>query len=358
MGAWKLQSETKEIWDGMLLDIAHAKKTIDLEQYSFWDDRIGRKFLKLLDKKQQEGVKVRLICDGWGSYPLFQSRFVKKAQKRGIELVAFNPVNIFKPSSWFFHMHKKTLVIDGKIAWIGGLGIKNKFTSFKDAMIRYSSETEDGSKIIKDIQNSFQLLWEDISRGQYFSSPTLERYSTEPVLEINYCGYGKKEIYEELRQRITEAKKSIYLTTSYFFPDRNFFQLILDKARSGVDVKIILRGKDDEFLPVRFSTSYFQKALRANIGIYRYESAIIHAKTAIIDGTWASVGSCNLDKFSFYYNMEANVSSSEPDFVSEVLEHFNANLAKTRKIDIIDWSKRPFIERVLEIVIWPVHNYL
>jgi cardiolipin synthase len=345
-------SETKEIWDGMIADIERAQISIELEQYSFWDDKIGRRFLKTLEKKHKEGVKIRVIVDGWGSYPLFRSRYVKSLINQGIEIVAFNPFSLWRTSTWFFHMHKKTLVIDSRLAWIGGLGIKKKFRGFKDTMVRF-----EGS-LVTDIQNSFEVLWSDIARGEYYNNPNIEKVSLDPKWLINYCGYGRKEIYEQMRNNIQNAKKSIYLTTSYFFPDRNFFQLILDKARAGIDVKIILRGKDDEYLPVRFSTSYFHKALAANIGIYRYESSIIHAKTAIVDGEWATVGSSNLDKFSFYYNMEGNIASNNSDFVKEVSLLFESNLKNCRKIELKDWEERPILERVIEVVTLPIHNYL
>lgn len=352
MNTWKLFTETKEIWNRMLEDIDQARVSIELEQYSFWDDGAGHKFLKLLEKKHHQGVKVRMICDGYGSYPLFQSALVHKLIKLGVEIVPFNPVSLFRPSTWFYHLHKKTLIVDSKIAWVGGLGIKKKFTHFKDTMARL-----DGL-VVLDISRTFEALWLDVKNKNYYHSPEIIHQSEDMQFLVNYCGYGRKEIYEQLRQNIQAAEKTIYLTTSYFFPDRNFFQLILDKARAGVDVKIILRGKDDEFLPVRFSTSYFYKALKANIGIYRYEPAIIHAKTAIIDDKWATMGSSNLDKFSFYYNMEGNISSSQPEFVSEVHSLFLANLKECRKIELREWTQRPLAERVFEYAIWPIHNYL
>src|SRR5258708_2891126 len=280
MNSWQLFTETKDIWNRMLDDIDKAQDTIELEQYSFWDDTIGRKFLKMFEKKHHQGVKIRLICDGYGSYPLFNSAYMAKLIKLGVEIVPFNPVSLVRPSSWFFHLHKKTLILDSKIAWTGGLGLKNKFMNFKDTMARLEGT------VVADILKSFETVWR------------------------------------------------------------------------GVDVKIILRGQDDEFLPVRFSTSYFHKALKANIGIYRYESAIIHAKTAIVDGKWATIGSSNLDKFSFYYNMEANISSREPQFVSEVAHLFAENLKNCRQIMLKDWEKRPVFERVMEVVSWPIHNYL
>jgi cardiolipin synthase len=353
MTAISLHSKTNEIWELMLEDIRNAQTSIELEQYSFWDDSAGHKFLVLLEQKHWQGVRVRIICDGWGSYPLFRSGYAKKLQVQGIEILSYNPVGLFRPSSWFYHMHKKTLVVDSKISWIGGLGIKKKFFRFRDAMLRF-----DDTSIAADIQNCFEVLRQDIRRGLYFKASAFEKQSSRTQLLVNHPGYGPKEIYEQMRQNIQAAQKSIYLTTSYFFPDRNFFQLILDKANQGLDIKIILRGKDDELIPVRFSTSYFHKALIAGIGIYRYEPAIIHTKTAVVDGKWATVGSSNLDKFSFYYNMEANVASTDPELVNLVSENFLANLADCRKIEQSDWAKRPFFERVLEFLIWPIHNYL
>ncbi len=352
MNSWKFYTETKDIWDGMLHDIDQAVETIELEQYSFWDDVAGRRFLEALENKHKVGVKIRLICDGYGSYPLFQSAYVQNLLKQGMELLPFNPVTLIRPSSWFYHLHKKTLVIDSKVAWIGGIGIKKKFTDFKDTMVRVEGP------LVTDIQTNFDLTWQNVKRKNYYRSAEYEKKSSDLELLVNYCGYGRKEIYEQMRQNIQEAKRSIYLTTSYFFPDRNFFQLILDKARSGVDIKIILRGKDDEYLPVLFSTSYFYKALQANIGIYRYQSAIIHAKTAIVDDKWATIGSSNLDKFSFYYNMEANVASTNEKFVSETKQLFLENLTECRNIELRDWQRRSLLERALEVLTWPIHNYL
>ncbi|MBX4191719.1 MAG: hypothetical protein KW804_02895 [Candidatus Doudnabacteria bacterium] len=352
MDRWQLFIETKDIWQRMMNDIETAKVSIEIEQYSFWDDKIGHRFLELLKKKHNEGIIVRVICDGWGSYPLFQSGYVRSLIKNGMQIEQFNPVSLIRPSSWFYHMHKKTLIIDSKLAWTGGLGIKKKFRKFIDTMARLEGP------IVDEIKESFEITWTKVVEKNYYHSSTIHHHSGELGYLVNYCGYGKKEIYESLRENIQKAEKSIFLTTSYFFPDRNFFQLILDKARSGIDVRIILRGKDDEYLPVRFSTSYFHKALQAGMGIYRYQPAIIHAKTAIVDDKWATIGSSNLDKFSFYYNMESNIASSNPEFIKEVKELFLTNIKECRKIDMVEWEKRSLVDRAIETATWPIHNYL
>jgi len=348
----KLYTAPQAFWDAMLKDINSAKISIEMEQFSIWDDKIGHRFLEAFEKKNREGVKIRMIADGWGSYPLFRSGFVKKLIAAGVEIVAFNPPHLANPKQWFYRLHKKTLVIDSQIAWLGGSGMKKKFIKFRDIFLRLEGT------IVSAIQTSFESVWRNCKQQNYFAQPDFTKQTSDPQLLINYCGYGRKEIYEQMRENIQKAEKSIFLTTSYFFPDRNFFQLLLDKARAGVDVKIILRGKDDEHLPVRFSSSYFQKALRANIGIYRYEPTIIHTKSAIIDGKWATLGSCNLDKFSFYYNMEANLASASLEFIQIASELFATDLKLSKKIELRDWIRRPFYERFFEFLIWPIHNYL
>ena len=353
MSRVQFYTDTAQIWDGMLADMEAATESIELEQYSMWDDASGRRFLDLLERKRKEGVQVRVVCDGYGSWPLFRSENVKKLIKQGLLIKSYNPLTPNKLSSFTYHLHRKILVIDGRVGWLGGIGIKLKFFGFKDSMVRFED-----MDIVSDLEKSFDLLWTDLEHGEYFGNHDIQKRSEDPKLLVNYPGYGSKEIYEEMRAKISEAKKSIYLTTSYFFPDRNFFQMILAKAKSGVDVKIILRGKDDEFLPVRFSTSYFHKALAAGIGIYRYETAIIHAKTAVVDDAWATVGSSNLDKLSFYYNMEANVSSSDPEFVANIKQQFLDNVTHCRRINLEDWTRRPWAERALEILVWPLHKYL
>ncbi len=350
--SWQVYIQTEAIWEGMLADIESAQKSIDIEQYSFWDDRAGRRFLKLLEKKNKEGVRIRVLADGYGSYPLFKSGFVQQMIRDGVEFGNYNPPVLWRLSSWLYHCHKKTMVVDGEIGWLGGIGIKSKFTGFRDTMIRMRGP------VVEDIKKSFAELWQNTKSKNYFSHSNFERSSADPRFLINHGGFGQKEIYEEMRSQIQKSEKSIYLTTSYFFPDRNFFQLLLDAANRGVVIKMILRGKDDEFLPVRFSSSYFHKALKANIQIFRYDSAIIHAKTAIVDEKWATIGSSNLDKFSFYYNIEANLASANPSFVGKIKEQFLHDLKDCRQIQLADWIKRPLLERLIELAIWPIHNYL
>jgi cardiolipin synthase len=343
---WEIYSQGESILEGMLRDVAAAKETIELEQFSFHDDDLGRRFLEVFDQKLKEGVKIRLICDGLNSRPLFRSTYFKTLLERGLTLKEYHPFNISKLREAFYRIHKKTLIIDSRIAWIGGIGLKKKFLKFRDTQLRLSGP------IVMDILQAFEAVWSD-------SSMEIQTHSEDLKLLLNYSGFGKKQIYEWMREKISKAKTRILLSTTYFYPDRNFFQLLLDKAKEGVEVKLLLRGmgKNSEFVPGRFSAIYLTEALEASIQIYRYQPAIMHAKTALIDD-WATVGSCNLDKFSFYYNLEANIISNNPNFVQELEYLFFEDLKLSNRIELREWQQRPLAEKFLEALVKPINNYL
>ena len=345
--SFKFYTNGHDILQGMLDEIASATESIELEQFSFHDDAIGRRFLELFEKKLHEGVRIRIIADSMNSQPLFQSPYVGELEKQGLEIMQFNPVSFVSPKQAFFRMHKKILVVDSKIAWVGGLGLKKKFADFRDTQVRLTGI------IVDRIREAFEIIWQNQipSKIQEVGSENHFKFL------VNYNGFEKKEIYEWMRSSIISAKKHIYITTSYFYPDRNFFQLILNKAREGLDIKLILRGKNDEFATIRFSASFFSEALSSGIEIYRYKPAIMHAKIMIIDEA-ATVGSSNLDKFSSYYNLEANVASTDPVFVNELKNQFFADLRQSHKLTLKEWKLRPVFERFLEVVAWPFHNYL
>ncbi len=347
---WEIRIRGQEIWHGMLDDIAAAKQSIEMEQFSVRDDKIGHIFLQYFERKLKQGVKVRIICDAMNSWRMFASPYFKQLTRQGLESIAFNPLNIFKPTKAFFRAHKKTLIVDSKVAWVGGLGIKDKFENFRDNQIRLEGP------VVADIIQSFEAVWQNPDPEAKLPI-TPQPKDKEFQYLINSNGYHKKQIYEWMRDSIAKAKKHIYLTSSYFYPDQNFFQLMINKAQQGVDVKIIIRGKDDEHLPVRFSASYFRPALINGIGIYRYMPNIIHAKGAIIDDV-ASIGTCNLDKFSFFYNSESNIVSRNKLFVQEINRQFHEDLKFCSHITLEAWEQRPLRERALELVLWPFHNYL
>ncbi len=356
MNSWKLYSaSTKDIIEAMLADLELAKTSVDLEQYSLWDDNVGKRFLKLFERKNKEGVKIRLICDAFGSFPLFASNYVSKLQEQGIEIVKFNPIRPWSFFSFFYRNHKKTMIIDSKISWIGGVGLKNKFFDFRDTQLRLEG------KIAEEMQRGFDHLWSIAQEGNF--KKQLRRMEMEQSNEnfhilTNGPAVHQKEVLNWLQAKISSAEKNIYITTPYFIPSKDLLSSLANKAKKGVDVRILYRGKNDDNLSGLSAASYFHQALNSGIRIYKYMPQILHVKTITIDDKYASVGSTNLNSLSLRLSYEANAASIDPEFAIRIRNDFLNDLKSAQEVMLADWKKRSILIKLVEILTWPLHGYL
>ncbi len=354
--SWKIYTQTGEIWKLMLEDMAQAKSSIDIEQYCFWDDKAGHKFLEMLRKKNKEGVKVRVICDAFGSVPLFFSTFTRKLRKEGVEIVEFNP---FRPWNFWAHLyrnHKKTMIVDGTVGWIGGVGLKKKFQNFRDTQVRIT-----GGQVVTNMQNAFNHLW-SIARDKNFMKELRllphARHEEDFMHLINGPAIHQKEISNWLMNKISNAEKYIYLSSPYFIPSKEILSVLAAKANDGLDVRLLIRGKNDEKFSWTAASSYIAGSLQAGIRVYRYNSRIMHMKTMVIDDKWASVGSTNLNSLSLKFSYEANIVSSNAEFAAEIKRQFFEDLTHSNEVVLDKWRNRPLLAKFLELLTWPMHNFL
>lgn len=354
--SWKLYSaSTRDIIDAMLADIENAKESIDIEQYCLWDDSVGRRFLKLFEKKNSEGVKVKIICDAVGSFRLFNSQYVKGLQEKGIQIIKFNPVHPWSLFSIFYRNHKKTMIIDSKISWIGGVGLKHKFYLFRDTQLRLEG------KIAAEMQRGFDHLWSISQEGDF--KKELKKIETEQSngsfqILTNGPAIHQKEVLNWLLSKISLAEKNIYITTPYFVPSKDLLELLANKAKKGVDVRILFRGKNDDILSDFSAASYFHSTLSAGIKIYKFLPRILHAKTITIDDKYASVGSTNLNNLSLRLSYEANAVSTDPEFAKRVKDDFLNDLKSTEEVLLKNWKKRSILLKLIELLTRPLHGIL
>lgn len=347
--------DSNQIWEAMLEDIRNASRSIEIEQYCFWDDRLGHRFLDLFEEKLKQGVEIRLICDAIGSLPLFYSRYVKKLQKQGLQLVRFNPIRPWHFSALFYRNHKKTMIVDGRICWVGGVGLKEKFGNMRDSQVRIEDS------IATAVQDNFNELW-DIARDRNFLKE-LRMVETEQKVDkfkllTNGPALHQKEVLNWLNAALSSAEKYIYLTSPYFIPSKNLLTMLAHKSKHGVDVRILSRGKNDDNLSGQAAASYFQLALDAGIKIYTYSPKILHAKTIVIDDKVASIGSTNLNSLSLRFSYEANIVSENPQFVAGIKQQFLNDLTVSEQVISHNWKKRGLLLRLMEIMTWPMHGYL
>jgi len=352
---WKFYTTSIEAWDAMLSSISNAKHSIDLEQYIFSNDEIGSKFIDLFKLKASEGVKVRILCDTVGSFPIYRSSLQTELAIRGIELHFFNSIVPWSPhneSLWYFRNHRKLLVIDGQIGFTGGVCISLEMKSWRESHIRIEGP------VVSEMSREFELMW-----YKQYRKPIYYLKSKKPV-EVKSFSYltnsplpNKRFIYYELISQIKKAEHYVYLTTPYFLPDYRLIRALKKAVKRGVKIKILLPIFSDNIL-VRFgSASYFDLMLDAGVRIYRYKT-MIHGKTMVVDGRWSSIGSLNLDNISLRYNFEANIVSTNKAFTFELEKQFIDDLVDSDELLLPIWRQRPWWRKYFEACAWLVRKLL
>ncbi|MSU45211.1 MAG: hypothetical protein EXS47_01090 [Candidatus Zambryskibacteria bacterium] len=343
-------------WKAMLKACREAKLSIDIEQYIFQNDEIGSKFIEIFKQKVKSGVKVRMLIDMVGSQKFYSSGLPEELRELGVEIRFFNrisPWRIHNFTSWFFRNHKKTLIIDKTIAFTGGTGVGFHMADWRDTTARMQGE------VTEEVWSAFQELWWFTEDRRIIPRIRGMRKTKQMRYFITNSPYHRKRfLYYVLMESLHSAQKSIYLTTPYFIPDRRLRRILRLAAQRGVDVKIIVPKLLDVPIVESASHSLFEGLLKNGVKIYKYQPRILHAKTAVVDGEWATFGSFNLDSLSFLYNFEANVATHEASVVQEINKHFHEDLAQSEEVTLEAWNKRGWTRRFQEILTTPFRGFL
>jgi cardiolipin synthase A/B len=351
---WQFYTTSREAWDAMLSAILEAKQTIDLEQYIFYNDDIGSRFIELLKLKAKEGVRVRILCDAVGSFPIYRSPLQSELQDANITLRFFNsivPWSPHKESFWYFRDHRKLLIIDGKIGFTGGACIAEEMKEWRESHLRIEG------LIVEDMTASFEIMWEKLYKKPRFYL----KKRKELIGAFHYLTNSplpqKRFIYYELIKAIRDAKYYINLTTPYFLPDHRLVRAIKFAIRRGVKVKLLVPMYPNHYVVRYGAGSYFDEMLSVGVRIFRYKN-MIHGKTMVIDGIWSSIGSLNLDNISLRYNFEANIVSRDKNFAFELERQFIEDLKLSEELLLPHWRKRSIIQKFLELLVWPIRKLL
>lgn len=347
--------------------IAGARHSVNMETFIFEDDETGRELADLLILKREEGVRVNLIYDSVGCMNTPASFFMRLRNK-GVNVVEFNPVNPLKTAKkWQLTMrdHRKILVVDGRIAITGGVNISQVYSS------KFFGEEEGRPRIpwrdtdiliegpaVAEFQKIFLQAWAKqkgpvLNENEYF--PKQQEYGNNLVQVLKSSpGEAGRITFIMYVSAVAFAEKSIHLTAAYFVPDRQMIEALREAAKSGVDVKIILPKSSDQNLALYAGRYYYDELLEAGVRLYERRNAILHAKTSVIDGVWATVGSTNLDFLSFSQNFEINTVIVSSDFAAEMEKMFARDLAESDRIIENEWEKRPLGTRIRE---WLSHLF-
>ncbi|MEV4782550.1 cardiolipin synthase [Burkholderia sp. LMU1-1-1.1] len=350
----------------MLKAINGARNNINLETYIFDQDELGMQFADALIAKQQSGVVVNILYDSVGTIGV-PAEFFDRMRKAGINLLEYNPINPakVKGDEWKVNNrdHRKVLIVDGKTAFTGGINISadySKGSLFRSRGKQAKQKDDVGwrdthIKIEGPAVHAFQWLFvrqwatqdrTDLPEAEYFPQQVIAGDKVVRVLASDPG--GQFEIFKAYSLAIQEAKKSIHLTSAYFVPDRQTVDALIAAAKRGVDVTIVLPGVSDSGLVFHASHALYDELLSNGIKIYHLKLAVLHAKTAVIDGTWSTVGSTNIDTRSFLHNSELNVVVLGAAFGNEMEKAFQEDMRDSKQITLADWRNRPLTDRMKE----------
>ena len=357
-----------ETYEAMFKAIDAAEDSINMETFIFEDDEVGHRFAEALIAKQQAGVQVNLIYDSVGSLTT-PDTFFNRMRDSGINVLEYNPVNPLKARvGWDVNErdHRKLLVVDGKVAFVGGINISSVYSEGGSSLSQMAQSAaapgEDmhwrdthlriEGPVVSDFQALFLETW-----GRQKGKPLANRdYLPDLTIEgdavVQAIGSSPDDpfslIYVTLVTAINSAEREVYLTNAYFIPDEQLLQALKDAARRGVDVRLILPSTTDSDLVFYASRSYYEELLEAGVKIYERQDALLHAKTALIDGVWSTIGSTNLDWRSFLYNQEINAVILGHDFGNRMRAMFEDDLQASKLITPEAWDDRSLLMRLRE----------
>ncbi|WP_291122393.1 phospholipase D-like domain-containing protein [Flavobacterium sp. UBA6046] len=342
-----------------------SKFEIHIQIYIFENDTTGKKIIEALKEAASRNVKIYILIDGFGSFS-FPLEKINELKQYGINIRFFAP--LFSASSFYLgrRLHHKVVVVDSKIALIGGINIANKYrgTATKEPWLDYAVQINDAkiaaslSKLCLDIYfRKRRVNRKKIASVIYTSGET-----TVSVLQNDWLK-RKTEIYKAYIKSIGSAKKEIIIVGSYFLPGRKLINTLKKASRNNVKIKLILSGISDLPMARRASCHFYSKLLGYNIELYEWENSILHGKAAVIDNNWTTIGSFNLNNLSSFASIEMNVAIDSSEFSNEFHLHLNQIMSQCERITpeslkltdglsskFINWVSY-WITRIIEIII-------
>jgi len=343
-----------------------ATSSINLETYIFDADEIGNQFADVLIDKQRQGVAVNIMVDAVGALAT-PAAFFDRMRGAGIRVLIFNPVNPAKArGKWELNNrnHRKLMVVDGRVAFTGGINISSTYANSSLFRSRKKPDQVDSDKVgwrdthvkiegpaVAPLQWSFLDLWVkqdggELPQATYF--PALVPAGDKILRVLASDPDHESDIYKALVVAISEAKTSIHITSAYFVPDQQIVDALISAAQRGVDVRLVLPGVSDHGLIRYAGQAFYDQLLSGGVRIFELQIAVLHAKTAVIDGGWSTIGSANIDRRSFIHNYELNVVVVDPAFGASMESAFNEDLRDSKEVTLERWRHRPWSDRIKE----------
>ncbi|HVE65533.1 MAG TPA: phospholipase D-like domain-containing protein [Thermoanaerobaculia bacterium] len=353
-----------EILPAMLAAIRAAEKSVHMEAYIFWSDSVGRRFRDALAETARRGVEVRILLDGVGSPKRLEAADVQAMRSVGCKVELFRPVRPWMLDVINRRTHRRILVVDGKVGFTGGVGFADMWAGDADSPEHWrDTHVQIEGPVVAQMQSAFQENWSEVTGellvGERYFPPLAARGGVLATVVASSPGFSSSAVQILYSVAISAGEQTISIANSYFVPNDESVALLAAAARRGVNVRILVPGEIND-LPVTKAggRSKFGELLRAGVKIYEYVPTMMHAKTMIVDGLFATVGSTNFDNRSFRYNDELDLAVYDEGVATRLARSFDEDVGKSRPYTYVQWTNRSVFQRLSEWVLLPVRSQL
>jgi len=334
-------------------DLRAARESITMQMYYCEEGRMADTLSEILCERAHAGVKVMLLYDAFGSS--FKKTYLEGLQKAGVKAESFRPLKIVAIRTMQNRAHMRVVCIDGRIGYTGGFGISDKWfgngrdkDQWRDTNVRFTGPG------VRQLQAGFVACWAEATGDLLVGDmlfPPIEQDTSGAVAGLMHCSpsVGSTEAERFFALSIASARKRLYITNSYFVPDKEFRQLIAGAARRGVDTRVLTAGMSSDVKSTLYaSRARYEELLEAGVRIYEYRETMMHAKTLVVDGQWSAAGSMNADNRSLSFNEETVLMMLDDGLGSTMEQHFLEDITHADEIDLATFRKRGVMDRMKE----------
>ena len=353
----------EQIFPAVLASIRSAQRTITYAQYYYEEGPVARDIAEALAERCRAGIGVNVLLDAFGSLNI-PGEYLELMRASGCHVVWFRPLSQYVFRRYYKRNHRRILVVDGRVGFTGGAGVSRKWMGngrtehhWRDTDVRVEGP------VVEYMQAAFAENWLEatgmvLGGEAYFPRPLAPRGPVHAQVARSSPAGGSAAMYTTLLLALSSARTSVLVTNPYFVLDERMREAVLRTVRRGVRVAVLVPAVIDHDIVRQASRAQFGDLLQAGVEIYEYTPALLHAKTMVIDGVWATIGSTNLDNLSFAVNDELNLFFYDRAVARQLEQIFMDDLQVSRRVTYEAWKRRGLGSRLLEVLALPIRDLL
>ncbi|MDJ0343404.1 phospholipase D-like domain-containing protein [Streptomyces sp. H10-C2] len=352
-----------EIFAAMLGSIRTAQYTVDMMTFVYWRGAIAREFAGALADRAREGVRVRLLLDGFGSR-LIEQDLLDQMEQAGVQVAWFRKPLWLSPLKQNHRCHRKVLVVDETTGYTGGVGIAEEWCGdardekeWRDTHVQVRGPAVDG------IAAAFAQNWAECHADLFDDRDRFVEHSPQgdAIVQVvrGSASFGWQDMQTLIRVVIESAQERLRLATAYFAPDAYFIHLLCEAARRGVEVEILLPGPHtDKRVCQLAGQNFYEELVACGVKIWQYQPTMMHAKVITIDHVASLIGSTNFNRRSLDHDEEVMLAVLDETFTATLDEHFEQDRALSELIESGPWNRRSSMQRLQEVAVIPIRRFL